>query len=416
MRDFSRGLSLLAMVCLTQSLFAQQSFTWQQIRDRFEASNPTLGAARIGIDEWRAQEITAHLRPNPGFTATLDQIDPFTPDPYRPLANALPFVSGSYLHERQHKRELRTESAQKATSIAVSQLADQERTLLFNLRTAFVQTLQQKALLSLAAENLAYYDRLLAVSDDRFKAGDIAKIDLIRLQLQRIQFQSDLQTAEVNLRTAKINLLTLLNDRTPVAQFDTTGPFDFTEQIPTLDEFRRIALETRPDLKAAAQSVDKARTDHRLAVANGSTDPTFGMDVARNPPIPAYFGFSVSIPLRFFDRNQGEKLRTQLDITRTERLREANEAQVFSDVDSAYATLNSNLTLLRPYKARYLEQAREVRETISYSYQHGGASLLDFLQAQQDYRRVQLNYLNLVGSYLTAASQLNLAAGREVIQ
>ncbi len=154
MRDLARGLSLPVMACFMQGLFAQQSFTWQQIRDKFEASNPTLGAARIGIDESRAQEITAHLRPNPGFTATLDQIDPFTPNPYRPVANALPFVSGSYLHERQHKRELRTESAQKATSIAVSQLAEQERTLLFSLRNAFVQTLQQKALLSLATENL----------------------------------------------------------------------------------------------------------------------------------------------------------------------------------------------------------------------------------------------------------------------
>ncbi|MDP8982332.1 MAG: TolC family protein [Acidobacteriota bacterium] len=404
------------MVCLAQSVFAQQAFTWQQIRDKFEASNPTLGAARVGIDESRAQEITAHLRPNPGFTATLDQIDPFTTNPYRPFANTFPLVSGSYLHERQHKRELRTESARKSTSIAVLQLADQERTLLFTLRNAFVQTLQQKALLSLAAENLAYYDRLLAVSDDRYKAGDIAKIDLTRLQLQRIQFQSDLQTAEVNLRTAKINLLTLLNDRTPLERFDVTGLFDFAEQITALEEFHRIALDTRPDLRAALAAVDKARTDHRLAIANGSTDPTFGVDVARNPPIPAYFGVSVSIPLRLFDRNLGEKLRTQLEITRAERLREANEALVFSDVDSAYATLNSNLTLLRPYKARYLEQARDVRETISYSYQHGGASLLDFLQAQQDYRSVQLNYLNLIGAYLTAASQLNLAVGREAIQ
>jgi cobalt-zinc-cadmium efflux system outer membrane protein len=57
-----------------------------------------------------------------------------------------------------------------------------------------------------------------------------------------------------------------------------------------------------------------------------------------------------------------------------------------------------------------------VRDTVSFAYQHGGASLLDFLQAQQDYRSIELNYLNLVGSYLTAASQLNLAVGREVIQ
>jgi len=157
------------------------------------------------------------------------------------------------------------------------------------------------------------------------------------------------------------------------------------------------------------------------AMANGSADPTFGAWLTHNPSFNNPFdnntlGASVSIPLRIFDRNQGEKLRTQEDITRNQRLREANEAQVYSDVDSAYATLNSNLSLLRPYKARYLQQASQVRETISFAYQNGGASLLDFLQAQQEYRTTQLNYLNLIGSYLTSASQLNLAVGREVIQ
>ncbi len=136
----------------------------------------------------------------------------------------------SYLHERRHKRELRRESAQKETEITVAQYADQERNLLFNLRTAFVQTLQQKAILDLTRENLAYYNRLLALSNDRLKAGDIAKVDYQRLELQRVQYETDVQTATVNLRTAKIQLLTLLNDRTPVEQFDVTGPFDFPER------------------------------------------------------------------------------------------------------------------------------------------------------------------------------------------
>ena len=125
---------------------------------------------------------------------------------------------------------------------------------------------------------------------------------------------------------------------------------------------------------------------------------------------------SVTIPLRIFDRNQGEKLRTQLDIDRNEKLMEATRAQVFSDVDSAYATVNSTVILLKPYKDRYLQQASRVRDTIAFSYEHGAASLLDFLNAQADYRSVQVNYLNLVASYLSAASQLNLAVGREVIQ
>src|SRR4029077_3789358 len=208
-------------------------------------------------------------------------------------------------------------------------------------------------ILDLANQNLAYYDQLLSVNRDRFNAGDIARVDLDRLELQRVQYESDVETSAVGLRTAKIQLLTLLNDRTPVERFDVTGVYDFPERISGLEEFRKTALDARPDLKAAVQSIDKARIDSRLAWANGSTDPTFSVDFARNPPIPVYIGLSVTIPLRIFDRNQGEKARTLLDITRTQKLRDATEAQVFSDVDSAYATLNSNLTLLMTYKANY---------------------------------------------------------------
>ena len=415
--------AFLTAVSVGRSL-AQQTFTWSELRDKFEATNPTLIAGRIGIDESKASEITAYLRPNPDVTGTLDQINPFTTQPalngsagdsYSPFRYALPSGSINYLHERQHKRELRRDSAQQATAIANSQLADQKRTLLFNLRGAFVQTLQEKAILALAQENLSYYDQVLKVSRDRRQLGDMAQVDLKRLELQRVQYETDVETATVNLRTARIQLLTLLNDRSPVEQFDVTGPYDVPDQIATLEESRKAALDARPDLRAAVQTIEKARTDNRLAWADGSTDPTFSVDFARNPPIPVYLGVSVSIPLRIFDRNQGEKGRTLLDITRSQRLRDATEAQVFSDVDSAYAAMNSNLKLLKAYKADYLQEAIEVRDTILFSYQNGGASLLDFLQAQQDYRSVRVNYLNLIGSWLTAAAQLNFAVGREVI-
>jgi cobalt-zinc-cadmium efflux system outer membrane protein len=284
-----------------------------------------------------------------------------------------------------------------------------------------VQTLQEKAIRDLAKENLSYYDHVLDVNRERYKAGAIAQVDLDRLELQRVQYESDLQTAEVNLRTAKIQLLALLNDRTPIEQFDVTGPFDFSAQIAPLDEIRQTAVDTRPDLKAALEAIDKAQTDHKLAIANGSTDPTLSAWYTYNPSFNNPFdhqtlGASVSIPLRIFDRNQGEKKRTELDIDRSGKLMEATRAQVFSDVDSAYATVNSTVILLQPYKDRYLQQASRIRDTIAFSYEHGAASLLDFLNAQADYRGVQVNYLNLVASYLNAASQLNLAVGREVLQ
>ena len=400
---------------------AQQALTWEQVRSSFEANNPTLLADKLNIDESKAQEITAFLRPNPQFTLTADgtQIAP-EKGVWRPFAGTFESPGISYLQERRHKRQLRLESAKKGTLIAESSHADMERTLLFNLRGAFVSTLQAKAVLQLAKENLVYYDHVLQISRDRFSAGDIAQIDFDRLELQRMQYESDLQAATENLETAKIQLLTLLNSRTPIDQFDVTGPFDFNDQLMPRDQFRKIALDTRPDLKAAAEAVDKAQTDHKLAVANGSTDPTWSVWYTHNSSNNNPFGIntlgvSIGIPLRIFDRNQGEKLRTQLDITRNERLRDAAEALVLSDVDSSYATVDSTLTLLRPYKAKYLQQSVRVRDTILFSYQHGGTSLLDFLNAEAEYRSVQLNYLNLVGSYLTAAAQLNQAVGREVI-
>ena len=414
-----RHFSLIAWLLVAAALgsSAQQTLTWEQVRLRFQLNNPTLLADKLNIDESKAQEITAFLRPNPTLDLLSDQITPFNVGPsHGALAYLLPSATVSYLYEREHKRDLRRESAQKATVIAVDSHADMERTMLFTLRGAFVSTLQAKAVLKLANDNLAYYDHVLAISKDRFDAGDIAQIDFDRLELQRVQYESDVQTALVNLRTAKIQLLTLLNDRTPIEQFDVNGLFDFSDQLLPQDEFRKIAQDTRPDLRSAIEAVDKAQTDHKLAVANGSTDPTFSVDVGRNPPIDFYFGVGVSIPLRIFDRNQGEKLRTKLDIDRNQRLLDAAQALVFSDVDSAYATVSSNIALLRPYKEKYLQQAVRVRDTITISYQHGGASLLDFLSAEADYRSVELNYVNLVGAYLTAAAQLNMAVGREVIQ
>jgi cobalt-zinc-cadmium efflux system outer membrane protein len=199
------------------------------------------------------------------------------------------------------------------------------------------------------------------------------------------------------------------------------GPFDFAEDLKPLEDFRQSALDTRPDLRAALQSLQQAGTNHKLAEANGSTDPTLAAWYTWNPSFNNPYdqqtlGLSVSIPLRIFDKNQGEKQRTQIDIGRNQQLTDASRAQVFSDVDSAYAQVESDIALLKPYKAKYNDQATHVRDTVTYAYQHGGASLMDMLNAQSDFRTVQLAYLQLIGTYLTAAGQLNLAVGREVIQ
>ena len=412
---------LLAVECLAQTVTPPHAITWQETQNRFRANNPSLLAGQVTIDEARAEEITAYLRPNPDFTFATDgtQIAPAA-GLWRPFSGTQFSTNLSYLHEREHKRELRLASAQKGTAIATSAQTDLERNLIFNLRDAFVRVLLAKAIVGVAKENLDYYDKVLSINRERYTSGAIAHVDLQRLNLQRVQFVSDLATAQVNLRTAKIDLQALLRDRAPVDDFDVSEKFEYTEPAATLDELRSAALRERPDLREAEQTIEKAKTDHDLAVANGSTDPTISgwythNGSFNNPGASNTLGASVNIPLRMFDRNQGEKLRTSLDIGRTEKLRDAVQITALHDVDAAYATLQSTLELLRPYRSDYLPEAESVRSTISFSYEHGAASLIDFLDAQKEYRATQLSYLNLVGAYLSAANQVNFAIGREVL-
>ena len=400
---------------------SQQALSWDQVKARFEATNPALKADADNVDEMRAEEITAYLRPNPQFTLSADgtQIAPHD-GVWTPFKGTYEQPNFSYLHERDHKRELRLESAQEGTRITEAQHEDLKRNLEFTLRAAFVETLEAKAVLDMAKADLDYYDKIIEISRARLRAGDIAQIDFDRIELLRVQYESELQTAIVNLRTAKIQLLQLMDDRTPLDQFDVTGMFDFSDALDPLDSFRQAALAARPDLQAALETMQQSLTNHKLAISNGSTDPTYAgwytyNSSNNNPNGIQTLGASGSIPLRMCDRNQGEKKRTQIDIDRAQQASEATRAQVFGDVDTAYEVVRSNVELLKPYKAKYNDEALRVRDTVSYAYFHGGASLMDFLNAQSDYRQVQLAYTQLIGAYLTSAAQLNLAVGREVI-
>jgi len=205
-----------------------------------------------------------------------------------------------------------------------------------------------------------------------------------------------------------------MNERQPVDSFDVAGDFGYRRSDMTLDEARRASLAARPDLKSAVTAVTKAQSDHQLAWANGSTDPTLYLEYQRQQQFNTA-GFGVSLPLRIFDRNQGEKEKTEIEMTRAERNRLAVEVGILRDVDSAYATVLSVQELILPYRDHYIQQATDVRETVSFAYSRGGASLLDFLDAQKSYRDTLLAYQTLIASYLSALNQLSQSVGQEVM-
>jgi cobalt-zinc-cadmium efflux system outer membrane protein len=415
--QIERALGPVVLLVAVPSLFAQRPLTWSEVRDRFLVRNPNLAAGALNIEEAKANQVTAGLRPNPLFALVSDQYQLFPSGgvPFRPLSSAQFIPSVSQLWERGHKRQLRVQSSGLAITQTESDQLDLRRTLTFSLRDAFNRTLTAKALLELAEQNLRYYNDALTLNRERVAAGDLARVDFARLELQLAQFESDLSTAQVNLRTAKIDLLALLNEHTPVDQFDVTGRFDFSDAVLPLPELEDRAVAARPDLRSAETAIRRAESDHRLARANGTWDPSIGGEYLWNPQVLNTVGFNLTIPIRIFDRNQGEKARTAVEITRTQRLRDQIAATVLHDVDASYMQLQSVRNLLIQYRDRYLKQSADVRDVVSFSYQHGGASLLDFLDAQKSYRDTQQAFRNLIGAYLTAVAQLNTAVGEEVI-
>ena len=287
---------VILQICVSAIVTAQpRRLTWQEVRDRFEAHNSSLLADTVNVDESRAEEITAYLRPNPTLTLSADgtQIAP-TKGAWQPLAGTFESPTISYLHERRNKRELRLQSAKKGTLIAQSSMPTWNGLCCSTCAARLCPPCKPRQCSSWLKTIWRITTTCWRSAATAFKAGDIAQIDLDRLELQRVQYESDVQTADVNLRTAKIQMLTLLNDRRRLSSSMSPACLISAINLTPLDEFRKIALDTRPDLKAAIQTVDKAQTDHKLAVANGSTDPTFSVWYTQNGsfnnPLAQYSG------------------------------------------------------------------------------------------------------------------------------
>jgi cobalt-zinc-cadmium efflux system outer membrane protein len=384
--------------------------TLAQVLDLAHRSNPTLLSAAQHLAAVRAQEVTAGLRQNPNATAagqmvTLGPDDPNGPDFYS--------VGVQRLFERGNKRQLRVETARSTTALTGFQLDDQRRQTDLAVRQAFSRMLYARQALGISRDNLEGYSKTVALMKVRLDAGDIDQTDFDRIELQLAGFESDRDNAELTLRQASIALQNLIGIARPREDFDITGNLDPPPAAITLDALRAAALAGRPDLKAAQSQVDVDVANAKLAVANGTADPTVEADYERTGHANT-FGANVNIPVRIFDRNQGEKERTRYEIESSRLALIAAQNQVLSDVDSAWAGYQTARSQSERYRSKYLAEAAHVRDNLEFSYRNGNSTLLDYLSALSDYRLVNLAALTAKLQLLLAIEQLSYAAHTEI--
>ena len=384
--------------------------TMQQAVEQALAHNPVLLAAQQNLLSMKGQEVEAGLRQNPDFSL-------YGTDLSNPASSATPYgysLQMSRLFERGQKRRWRLDSARAQTAQTDGQYHDQIRQITLQVKQNFTTLLLAKATLKLAQDNLSSFRHELQINHDRYDAGDIGKLDYERLDLQLAQFESDETSAEMNLVQASDQLQTLIGSQQPSRSFDITGELVPPALPATLTDLEQKALAARPDYRAAQAAVHVADANVKLAYANGTTDPTLEGEYDHSGTLSSY-GFYVTIPIRIFDRNQGNKDTTKY-LAQSSRFGEvAAQNQVYSDVDQAWIGYTTSKVLSDRYNGHYLAEAKDVLSIAQFAYEHGGIALLDYLSALQDDRTTSLNALNSYAQTWMAIHQLSFASATEVV-
>ncbi|MGH9775601.1 MAG: TolC family protein [Candidatus Acidiferrales bacterium] len=375
--------------------------------------NHALLAVRTTVPQSEAQEITANLRPNPVLLMDWQFIPIFSPGNFSAdnLNTSQQKDAGvSYLFERGGKRARRLEAAKDQTAVTRSLVSDSERTLEFQVASQYVGALLAESTLALAQQDLKSFQNTVDISESRYKAGDLSEGDFLKIKLQKLQFETDVSAAELGKVQALQSLRQLLGFESVPEGYDVASELDYRPLNKKVEELEVMALQNRPDLRAAQQGITAAKSQYTLAQANGKRDLTLQFSYSH---VSDYSGgsFFGNIELPIFNRNQGEIARTRIAITQSEELQRAATELVLSDVRTAFAGVRSNDKVVGLYRSGYLDESKQSLDISEYAYKRGAASLLDFLDSERSYRATQLAYRQALASYMLALEQLREAVG-----
>lgn len=375
--------------------------------------NQNLLAVRTTIQQSEAQEITANLRPNPTLFSDWEYL-PLV----HPSGGVVDYlhdstegdIGVSYLFERGKKRQHRLQAAKDATAVTRSQVADNERGLTFQVAQLFINVQFAQSTLDLAQQDLKSFQSTVDISERQVKVGGISENDFLKIKLQLLQFQQDVDQAQLAKVQALSDLRQQLGYESVPADYNVSGVFDYQPLVLTLPDLNAKALANRPDLRAAVQGVTAATSQHELAKVNGKVDVTGSTNYSHVNGLSA-MTFAVSVPIPVFNRNQGEIARTRFAVTQAQHQQSAAQGQVMTDVRDAYEAMQTSDRVAQYFRSGYLDVSQKSRDISEYAYRRGAASLLDFLDAERSYRATQLAWRQTIAAYLTALEQLRAAVG-----
>lgn len=287
--------------CLAAAAFAQApvKITLDQAIDLALKHNHTLQAARTQVQQNQAAEVTANLRPNPTFFTDWEYLPIFTRQQGTSISDYLQASTEgdmglSYLIERGHKRARRLQAAKDTTAVTRSQVADNERGITFQVGSLFINAQLAQSTLELAQMDLKSFQQAVDISTIQYKDGAQSENDYLKMKLQLLQYESDVEQASLSKAQSLSDLRQQLGYEQVPTDYDVTGEFEYKPLVVTLDELQAKALQNRPDLRAAVLGVSAANSQYTLAKANGSRippSPPITRTSTGSAPLPGHSAF-----------------------------------------------------------------------------------------------------------------------------
>jgi cobalt-zinc-cadmium efflux system outer membrane protein len=375
--------------------------------------NLSLLAERFNIQVADAAILTASLKPNPVLTLNVMRPDRVLVD--AGLAQYEEVARGDYVFERGDKRDRRVDQATLAKSVAELQLLNTTRSLVLDVESAFTDVQLAKLNLALARDNLTAFNNVVTVNTERVRTGDLSQVELSRSRLAALQFQNDVRQQENKLQVARTHLSTLIGRGPNGSTLEVAGDLRKDAQSANYEALRAMALEARPDLRAARADQLRSVSDLKLQLANGKIDYTVSGEYHRmqGESIRANsYGVYFSAPLPIFNRNQGEIARAQVQQQQLETRTRALETDVASEVANAYAEYEAAREIVDTIEGQMLTQAQDVRTTTEYSYRRGEASFVEFLDAVRAFNDTTQSYNQARADYARSLYTLDSIAGK----
>jgi cobalt-zinc-cadmium efflux system outer membrane protein len=376
----------------------------------FLKQNLDLLITQYGITTAKGQEITAQLFPNP--VLNVGTMSSMTNGNTLAKSSEV-WANVQQLFEVAGKRGYRIESAKFGAQSAEAAFEDAVRQLSFTVKDSYFHVQAAKRHVEIAQENRDRFTRILDVNTIRFKKGFISGVDLIRIRLQAVDFDTTVIQSSQDLESA-LNDLRLVLALPPDTTLDLVTDLTYQRIAPDLPALQRLAVD-RPDILVKRLTVSQRQAEFRLAKAFRYPDPSFGPGMTvqgpKGPDNPQQYTLGLSVPLPIFNRNQGGIVQSEAALHVADVDLRKTILQAKNEVNVAYKTLLQSRRLVEVYQAGVLDDAKSSLSIIETAYQRGGATILDLLDAARTAASVQLNYIDALATYQRNIFQLESAVG-----